>query len=124
MKLSFKGDLEQLTPGIKQLSSELGFSLAEEGVPVSVYKWDQQKLQVSYQNGEARIYFQENIHFFRALGLFLEHVSTRDSFALEEAPQFITNGIMLDCSRNAVMQIQQMKRLVRTMAKMGLKSSK
>ncbi|QHE52873.1 beta-N-acetylhexosaminidase [Pontibacillus sp. HMF3514] len=120
MKLSFKGDLRELTPGIKQLSGELGFYLTEEGVSVSVHKWDQKKLQITYQDGEAHIYFQENIHFFRALGLFLEHVSMRDSFTLEETPQFITNGIMLDCSRNAVMQVHQMKKLVRTMATMGL----
>jgi len=120
MKLSFRGDIEELIPAINELNSDLGFTLSEGGLPVSVQQWTQNKLQVSFQNGEACICFQENIHFFRALGLLLEHIPSKDSFTLEEIPHFITNGIMMDCSRNAVMRIPQMKKFVRIMAAMGL----
>lgn len=119
MKVKFIGDVKALEKGIYILCTEKGFQVSDEGIPVHVERVNG-FLEVHYENGSGLIRYQEKHHFFRAMGLFLEHITTSDRFHIVEEPQFSTNGVMIDASRNAVMTTGNIKRLIRNMALMGL----
>ncbi|OXM16990.1 beta-N-acetylhexosaminidase [Paenibacillus herberti] len=119
LTVAFHGDIQGLEQGIGILAGEMGFQWAEDGLPIKVEKTSGQ-LEASLTEGNGLIRFQENIHFFRALGLFIEALAEGDSFQLMEEPQFTMNGIMIDSSRNGVIKVEEIKRMLRIMAVMGL----
>lgn len=67
---------------------------------------------------EIKIIFSERVFLFRALGLLKERIDEK-VFSLEEKSRFSMNGVMLDCSRNAVANIETLKDIIRQMALMG-----
>ncbi|WP_080875264.1 beta-N-acetylhexosaminidase [Oceanobacillus timonensis] len=119
MKLHLTGDISQVEKGLEQLLKDLGIELAKEGHRIQV---SQRKgpLSVKNENQEGEILFQEKIHFFRGLGLWLEHFAAEKDFNFVEYPQFTMQGAMLDASRNAVMTVDGIKNLLRNIAMMGL----
>ncbi|MGZ4162166.1 MAG: beta-N-acetylhexosaminidase, partial [Neobacillus sp.] len=119
MKIHFYGDLTFLEQGIEIICEELGIERSGEGFPILV-KQMAGPLKVSCRQNSGEISFQEKIHFFRALGLWLQEFKERDEFQLSEKPHFKTNGVMVDVSRNAVMTVEGIQTLLRKMALMGL----
>lgn len=119
MKLDFKGDLSNIKKGIDILSEELNFQQSNEGYPIYI-KQQEGNISVKNKNGEGEITYHHPIHFFRALGLWLEHFYKEENFEITEKPQFKMNGAMLDASRNAVLTVKGIKDLLRKMAVMGL----
>ena len=75
-------------------------------------------LKVLKENLKVKIEYSEKAYLFRALGLLKERVE-ENSFELEETANFSLNGIMLDCSRNAVANMETVKKMVRQLALMG-----
>ncbi|MFR1358408.1 MAG: hypothetical protein ACLSBB_14380 [Ruthenibacterium lactatiformans] len=65
-----------------------------------------------------RVEYCEPVQFFRALS-YLKRADHR-RFALHRQPVFEHNGVMLDCSRNAVPRVEAVKMVLRKMALMGL----
>ncbi|MFQ3544030.1 beta-N-acetylhexosaminidase [Halobacillus rhizosphaerae] len=120
MKLFLQGDLDGLQPGIEELEKEYAFCISKQGLLIKIEQWKKERIEVSLTHQGGFIGFKEKIHFFRALGLLLEHAREKSTFHLCEHPQFILNGAMLDCSRNAVLKPDQIHRLMRKMAIMGL----
>lgn len=119
MRLKFEGPVEELEAGIALLSRDLGLQIAADGIPVQVRK-TAGGLEAGLENGRGWIAYAEKIHFFRALGLFVEAAGYSDHFDLREEAQFTTNGAMFDVSRNAVLTVASIKELLRKMALMGL----
>jgi hexosaminidase len=119
MKLYLTGDIEGLLEGIDILSADMGICLSEDGIPVKVEKYSG-NIQVTLENGKGLIKYSEKIHFYRALGLFVEQAIDKESFSIIEEPQFSLNGAMIDVSRNAVLKIESVKYTIRKMAIMGL----
>lgn len=119
MKINLRGEISQLLQGIQILSEEKGFEVAVDGLPIKVEKLPF-GIEVSLENGQGYIGYTEKIHFFRALGLFIEAVAEKDSFKINEVPQFTLNGAMIDVSRNAVLKVDSVKNVIRKMALMGL----
>lgn len=64
------------------------------------------------------IRYSEPAFLYRGVGLAVEN-SHLDRFTLLETPRFSTNGLMLDCSRNAVASLPTLKTLIRQLALMG-----
>ncbi|GAA0323697.1 beta-N-acetylhexosaminidase [Bacillus carboniphilus] len=120
MKICFKGNLEGIEKGIDIMSEYLDFTIAPEGMEVHISQVEESILHVSLEQNVAHIQFQKKIHFFRGLGLLLENIRTKNQFTITETPQFDTNGVMLDCSRNGVMTTESIEKMVRHMALMGL----
>ncbi len=118
MKLHLMG-LEVEASAIRELERMLDFERAEGGIPVRI-EGRADCIEVGLKHGEGTIRYPEKIHFFRALGLFVEKARTEACFHLVEHPQFSWNGVMLDVSRNAVMKVDQIKKLIAMMAVMGL----
>lgn len=123
MKIKLTGDTSPILKGVEQLQDDLKLTLADDGIPLSVKQKDGNGLRVHFQNGEGEIVYDEKVHFFRALGLFIAHYGKRDSFQLQEQPQFGTVGPMFDLSRNAVMKVDSFKYMFRKLALMGFNAT-
>ncbi|MEH7385967.1 beta-N-acetylhexosaminidase [Bacillus sp. JJ1521] len=115
MKIHFIGDLTEVLDGIALLGADLGIQIAEGGYRIEVIN---RKGPLVVTNNQ--IIFEKRIHFFRGLGLWLQHIEKNKEFHLTEVPQFETSGAMIDVSRNAVMTADGIKMLLRKMAVMGL----
>ncbi len=105
--------------GLNHLLDDFGIEMAKEGHRIHVTQREG-PLFVKNNNGTGEIVFQEKIHFFRGLGLWLEHFYSEKIFNLVESPRFTMNGAMLDASRNAVIKVDGIKDLLRKIAVMGL----
>jgi hexosaminidase len=56
--------------------------------------------------------------FYRVLGIFIENLNKSNEFSICEKFAFNTLGTMLDNSRNAVMPVETVKRMIRHLALM------
>ncbi|MEA4823743.1 MAG: beta-N-acetylhexosaminidase [Clostridiaceae bacterium] len=126
MKLTFLGDISPFRAGILDLAPQLGikptFGECGEALAVTIEKGDPDKLSVRKKGGSVTITYDRRIHFFRALGLLVEHLRVSDAdFTVAEDVYFTMNGPMYDVSQgNAVINVKSVKCLLRTMAVMGL----
>ena len=75
-------------------------------------------LQISKVENNASIIYGKRAELFRGLGLLAEH-SELPQYEITQKPRFTMNGAMLDCSRNGVLNIKAVKRMIRYMALMG-----
>lgn len=120
MKIHFDNLAGKLLEGISELSEILDIRITEgEGLKIRAIQ-AQGPIQLSLKDGQGTIRYQETIHFFRAMGVFLEQARERVQFELTEEPKFDFNGTMLDVSRNGVLKVPVIKRFIRYMALMGL----
>lgn len=76
-------------------------------------------LKITKRGSSVVICFSEKAYLFRALGLLKERAE-EESFTLIQKSNFTMNGIMLDCSRNAVANCETVKKIIRQLALMGL----
>ncbi|PGY15113.1 beta-N-acetylhexosaminidase [Bacillus sp. AFS031507] len=119
MKINFYGDIKGLEQGLAIICNELKIEQSEQGFPIYVTQQDG-PLRVSCQLNHGEIFYQDKIHFYRALGLWVQEFKVSTMFQVSEQPQFKTNGVMVDVSRNAVMTVDGIQSLLRKMALMGL----
>ncbi len=116
MELNFVNLPPELAEGLENVSEMLGLKTGV-GTPVRVKRGEE--IRVRKSEGEGEITYAEPHHFFRALGLYLENASKNDEFDLSETPRFETVGVMIDASRNGVMTVGAIKRLLNYLAVMG-----
>ncbi|WP_062354721.1 beta-N-acetylhexosaminidase [Bacillus kwashiorkori] len=119
MKLNIITKDEAIFDGIELLMDDLQIEVCLEGYPIEVTK-NAGPIVVRNNGEKGEIHFEEPIHFFRALGLWLENYQIKREFDITETPQFTMSGVMLDASRNAVLHTNSVKTLLRKMAIMGL----
>jgi hexosaminidase len=119
MKINLEGNIEELLEGLYLISDDLGICLGKDGIPVSVEK-SEGNIEVSFENGKGSIKYSEKIHFYRAIGIFVENALVEERFCIIEEPQFSLNGAMIDVSRNAVLKVSSLRYVIRKMALMGL----
>jgi len=119
LRIYFQGNIEEMKAGLDILSDYYGFVIADDGIPVKVEK-SSGNIEVALKNGKGFIRYARKIHFFRAFGLFLEKCKSSAEFEISETPYFTMNGAMFDCSRNAVMTVNTIQKMLRMMAMMGL----
>lgn len=80
---------------------------------------EEMTLYVKRTDSEVEIRCYEPAHFFRGLNTVLNHLEDTE-YEKTEVACFAGNGLMLDCSRNAVFTVRKVKEMIRTLAKMGL----
>ncbi|WP_404996138.1 beta-N-acetylhexosaminidase [Caldifermentibacillus hisashii] len=119
MKIKLIGNTSGLLAGVNYLSEDLNFTIANDGYPILVVNRPG-PIEIKVSNGQGGIFFEKKIHFYRALGLWLEYFKKGKEFHVVEHPQFETSGVMIDASRNAVLTTDGLKMLLRKMAVMGL----
>ena len=127
MKIFFTPTKEyvSLSEGISLLADDLGIELSDNSaanVTLTVSEAPEAKLHVVLDGKNACItYGGGKARFFRALAILIKWLKDgKTAQTLTETPLFITNGAMVDMSRNAVMNVKTVKFFMRKMALMGL----
>lgn len=127
MHLIFRGDMDELKIGLERMSRHLSFhySLNTVTTPLSgacyieVEQWNDGIEVEQNSDGSGTIRYEKQVHFFRALGLYLQNAESQKPFRVREKPQFDECGAMFDVSRNAVVKPDALKKMLRIMASMG-----
>lgn len=104
---------------LQEIYDALGIHYAKGGVEVyTAHIEDLHGVEVKKAGNRICIRYSEPAFLYRGVGLAVEN-SHLDRFTLLETPRFSTNGLMLDCSRNAVASLPTLKTLIRQLALMG-----
>ncbi|MFS0823271.1 beta-N-acetylhexosaminidase [Bacillus sp. 1P02SD] len=119
MQINLVGEKSSILKGLELLTDELSIELHEKGYPITITQ-RVGPIHVSNKDGKGNIFYQEKIHFYRAMGVWLENYRKTGDFELTEQPNFQTSGVMLDVSRNAVLKVDEVQGLLRKLAIMGL----
>lgn len=109
-----------LQAALRLLAVEYPLSPKKGGIALSFKEAPSKKRSVVVRrNGsEARIEYSDLTAAFRGIGTVLSRI-TEKTYVSEEQLSFETFGIMLDCSRNAVMKVEHLKRWLRKLALLG-----
>jgi len=122
MKIGFRND-DELIKGIKEVAQDLNIELCENAdICVDVERAEEEILTVNMSENAAKItYGRGKARFFRALAILVQALKNKEStLNVVERPTFLTNGAMIDMSRNAVMKVEWVKTMMRKMALMGM----
>lgn len=112
-----------LSEGLEILLKEHGYVLSTDKETAEMRIVGQhcmeEHLKIVKQKEKCVIYYLEKAHFFRGVSLLLQN-SKKQDFTLEEIPNFESNGIMLDCSRNGVPNTDTIKKYIIRLAEFGM----
>ena len=123
MKFSFQGDLAPLQTGLSYLAPTLDVQPDSAGTPVRVRQGGN-GLSIAAADGGYTITYAAASDFFRALALLCGMLREGKTVTtLSEERKFDSCGVMIDCSRNAVLRVETAKDLLRKMACMGLNTA-
>ena len=116
--LTYHSDI-LLTPQVAEMVRELNLD-AEAGDAQLTARRDpsQRGLDIERRGNAITIIYSEPVYLYRALSLLREQ-GDRD-FHITESARFCSNGLMVDCSRNAVPNMETVKKLIRQLARMGM----
>ncbi len=123
-KYYFK-NADELERGIEILASDIGFVICDEknaDITVEAEKVSENILTLSLDGKNAKITYGGGMsRFFRALAYLISWNNSKvTQKTVTERPIFDTNGAMVDMSRNAVLNVDTVKFMLRKMALMGL----
>ena len=108
----------ELVSGTREVLAQLGLSENQKGTPVSVERGA--KLSICMEDGVVHITYTRRCEFFRALS-YLPGILDGGE-AVSETNYQTMLCLMADCSRNAVMSVEGVKRELRYLALMGFDS--
>ncbi|MBQ7572770.1 MAG: beta-N-acetylhexosaminidase [Clostridia bacterium] len=112
--MKFTGDVEEILCGAQILCGG-----ANSGVEVSVQKIAE-GFEVYSDGTKYSISYHTPPEFFRGLTILLDKIKKGEKdFCVSQKRHFDTCGVMVDVSRNAVLKVDTVKKLIVYMAKMG-----
>lgn len=112
MSLNFDCSDPELKAGLNEILPEM--NIPTPGSDITVHLSHIPKgLSLSRNDNNVNIAVSCRSEFYRALGLL------KQGEYVCESPAFETLGVMLDCSRNAVVNLSSLKKLIRIIALMG-----
>lgn len=104
---------------VSVIADELGFGRSENGVRLkTVFDENCDGIEAIGDGKSITIFYAKRSYLFRALSLIAGQNSPE--FHIRETAYFDSNGMMVDCSRNAVLKPEKVKELIRYMAKVGM----
>ena len=119
MKFSFSPsstDLKKVEEGTQLL---LGDIKSEKELAIQVEFQENTPLTIARNGDHLHITCQEPAHYYRGLNWAVHHLG--DTWSTKSEPVYFSrNGVMLDCSRNAVFTVEKVKSFIRIMAKLGM----
>ena len=107
-----------LSDAVREVLDPLDLIEAPGGYTVERMPNDGKHLRVILEGRSLRISAPTTVGFLRGISHFNTVLETGE--IIEEEQQFETNGVMLDCSRNAVATVDTVKAFLRYLALMGL----
>lgn len=108
--------------GFRELLSERGYPL-DGGILVCMENWKEDKIHVELKDGKAVIKAPQKTMLFRGLMELVRRVEKEGeqaAFVVEEDIFIRKNGVMADCSRNSVLQVEAVKQLLKLQAALGM----
>ncbi|HIW33893.1 MAG TPA: beta-N-acetylhexosaminidase [Candidatus Paenibacillus intestinavium] len=120
IKLRFIDAPSEWQGGIASICEMLNVAQANDGIPVYLENCSESKLSIHYDRESYKITYKNANHLFRSIGLLIEELAGEKVNSIEEYSSFDTIGAMIDCSRNAVLNVESVKKLIRYMALMGM----
>ena len=123
MKINFTGDFLPVQKGIEILKRRLDFTPVYEGegdLTLRLCRGGDHALSYSAKGGTGSISYQKPCCFFRALTLTLAAWRRGEEADAWEDSNFTMDGIMIDCSRNAVPTVDGAKEMLEILSCMGL----
>lgn len=109
----------ELRAGFLCVAPLLPLSEGLSAVEVTIEKRTQPGFSIHKSEGQIKILYHQKVEFFRALSLLAQHAGSA-AFELAQASCFSQNGVMIDCSRNAVPKPDFLREILKSMALMGL----
>ena len=116
--LKFANLPSELELGLERASKTLSLNDVKEELSVSVQSFD--GISVQRCGSEITVGYKEKIHFFRALGILAEKLSSGKDFSVTEKPNFKTSGVMPDLSNYSPLTVAGLCSFMDYMAVMGL----
>ncbi len=105
---------EELRSCVEELRSELKFSIGAKGIALRAVP--SSRFFVSVSGGIATIEYTEKCEFFLGIKYIL---SQKGDFAFEKKRAIRDLQVMCDCSRNSVLTVATVKKLIRLLSTMG-----
>lgn len=118
MKITLIEPEKWILDGVSALAGMLGIEVSDGGVPVKAVQ-SREGLFLEYKCGVGTIGYSKRVEFFRGLGLFIEKCSKQKEFELRETAKFESLGALFDNSRNGVLKVSTIKKMLLHMALMG-----
>lgn len=106
---------EHWEAALEALSSDLGFRAGKDGIAVTAVQGD--FLGVDCDGKTVTVTWEAPVQFYRALSLIPQPLAPCH---IRQKAAFRSSGVMLDCSRNAVLTPETLRLFLRKMALMGL----
>lgn len=106
LKVNFTGVINEVEQGLSLVEENFGFVRDSNGLIVEVVKsLNDKETKISFDGVKGEIHFTTPSSFYRLLNLWLFNQKLGKPFELIEQPQFDKTGVMVDCSRNAVLSV-------------------
>ncbi len=118
LKFNFKGEIAEVIKGIEQISKTMHFELSDDGILVEVSRCEK-GFRAFGDESSAQITYNRKTDFFRAIGFLLQGIKKGGSFDFSQIQNFDTLSLSVDCSRNAVLTVESIKKLLDYSAVMG-----
>lgn len=118
MRLDFKlGKNTEEYRALSEIARETGIETGENGIPVE-FKATDGALRVFSDGGSVTVEYPTRTSLMRSVGI-ISRFAPKGAFDVSQSPSFEKLGIMVDCSRNAVMTVSAIKKMCRILAVMG-----
>lgn len=120
MRLVFvqcEGKESRLMKGTELLFDEGG--MIPEHMEIIVEFQDKPEILIDRKGNHLYISCREEAHYYRALNRALQHLK-EECYCYREELFFERNGLMLDCSRNAVFTVEKIKSILQVLARLGM----
>ncbi len=112
-----EGKESRLMKGTELLFDEGG--MIPEHMEIVVEFQDKPEILIDRKGNHLYISCREEAHYYRALNRALHHLK-EECYCYREELFFERNGLMLDCSRNAVFTVEKIKSILQTLARLGM----
>ena len=110
-----QSDNSEISPAVSLILDDYR-GQCDPGIRLNIQKGE--SFCVSLKSGVANIQYSKRVEVFRGLGILLENCKNGD-FEKREKNKFDTVGAMIDVSRNAVLTVESVKRLIRVHGRNG-----
>jgi len=118
LNLKLDSSAQKFTKQVENLISLVNVKLCDDGILLSATQGND-GLTVTKEGNSASITYQKECEFFRGILTLMEN-ENKASFSIHEKAEFAFNGEFLDNSRNAVLTIETVKKMIMYSALLGL----
>lgn len=118
IKIRLSGDTQDILEGALVICRKLHADITDNGLEIIAQSGSEQ-LYVKRDSGKIYVAFSKKAEFFRGLAIACDIIRNGGKDVVQKR-HFDTCGVMVDCSRNAVINVKTVKEYLNYLALMGL----